>query len=82
MWTRDFSSMYTSLPRDRLVTQVCEAVHEAFCAQAAMTNHQVENIGLSVKYDYKKKATAKFEFGGHFTETEVRRQLAIVLEGT
>jgi hypothetical protein len=82
IWTRDFSAMYTSLPRERLVTQVSEAVHEAFCAQAAALNLEAEKLGMSVKYDYKKKATAEFEIGGRFTEQDIRQLLETVLEGT
>ena len=82
LWARDFSAMYTSLPRHRLLRQVCEAIHEAFTHQAKRLRCPVEAVGVKVKYDYKRKATAEFQQGAPHSEKDVQDLLEAVLEGT
>ena len=82
LWTRDFSAMYTSLPRHRLLRQVCEAIHEAFEYQAKQLRCPMSALGLKVKYDYSRKAKAQFQQGAQYSERDVQDLLEAVLEGT
>jgi hypothetical protein len=82
LWTRDFSAMYTSLPRHRLLRQVSEAIHEAFEYQAKQQRCPVGALGFKVKYDYKRKATAEFQQGAPYSERDVQDLLEAVLQGT
>ena len=55
LWTRDFSTMYTSLPQERLQKQVMEAVHEAYVDQAAYMQQPVEKTGMAIRFDQQRK---------------------------
>ena len=83
MWTRDFTSMYTSLPQTTIVAKVMTACHEAFLWVAADKEKcPLERIGVSIDYDYKMRATATLNSEGAHDLTDIKALLECVVQGT
>ena len=63
-WPRDFTSMYTSIPQERLIQKVLQPLREAFQWKSTSANIPFDDLRVDVKYEYNNHATAFFRHKG------------------